>query len=44
MAYDDAFRANAFLIKRLGKGNAHLVWAVAMYLEEPDVEALGSEA
>ena len=25
-------------------GNAHLAWAVAMYLEEPDVEALASEA
>ena len=44
MAYDDAFRANASLIKSVGEGNAHLVWAMAMYLEEPDFEALASEA
>lgn len=44
MAYEDAFRANASLIKSLGDGNAHLVWAMALYLEEPDFEALASEA
>lgn len=44
MAYDDAFRANAALIKQLGEGNAHLVWTMALYLEEPDFEALASEA
>ena len=45
MAYMDAFRANtAPLIKSIGEGNAHMIWAIALYLEEPDVEALASEA
>ncbi len=44
MAYDDAFRSNEALIRLLGEGNAHLVWAMALYLEEPDIEALASEA
>lgn len=44
MAYLDAFKANTDLIKAVGEGNAHLVWVVAMYLEEPDTEALASEA
>ncbi|WP_057395557.1 hypothetical protein, partial [Ralstonia solanacearum] len=44
MAYIDAFKANANLIRNLGEGNAYLVWVVAMYLEEPDIEALASEA
>jgi hypothetical protein len=44
LAYIDAFRANTSLIARLGEGKAHLAWALAMYLEEADVEALASEA
>jgi hypothetical protein len=36
--------SNDSLIKRIGEGNAHLVWAMALYLEEPDIEALASEA
>ncbi|WP_076885077.1 AIPR family protein [Burkholderia pseudomallei] len=44
MAYIDAFKANTALIQSLGEGNAYLVWVVAMYLEEPDIEALASEA
>lgn len=44
MSYTDAFRANDGLIKRLGEGNAHLVWALGLYLEEPDLEALAGEA
>lgn len=44
MAYQDAFRSNDPLIKKLGEGNAHLVWTMALYLEEPDIEALASEA
>src|SRR5262245_35898532 len=43
MSYMDAFKANDDLIKRLGETNAHLAWAMALYLEEPDVEALASE-
>lgn len=44
MAYKDAFHANSSLIKSLGEGNAHLIWAMALYLEEPDFEALAAEA
>ncbi len=44
MAYLDAFRSNAALIQLLGESRAHLAWAMALYLEEPDVEALASEA
>ncbi len=44
MAYEDAFRSNDALIKMLGEGNAHLAWTMALYLEEPDIEALASEA
>jgi len=44
MAYEDAFSSNHALIKKLGEGNAHLVWTMALYLEEPDIEGLASEA
>jgi hypothetical protein len=44
MSYNDAFRANDSLIKSLGEGNAHMIWALGLYLEEPDLEALASEA
>lgn len=44
MPYFDAFKANDALIKDLGVGNAHLAWTMALYLEEPDIEALASEA
>jgi hypothetical protein len=44
MPYLDAFKTNDRLIKQLGEGNAHLAWVMALYLEEPDVEALASEA
>lgn len=44
MAYMDAFRTHTDLIRRLGDGNAHLVWAMALYLEEADLEALASES
>ena len=43
MPYLDAFRANKSLIQQLGEGNAYLAWVMALYLEEPDVEALASE-
>lgn len=43
MPYLTAFNKNIGLIKQLGESNAHLAWAVALYLEEPDVEALASE-
>lgn len=43
MSYVDAFEANAELIEQLGRGKAHLAWTMALYMEEPDVEALASE-
>jgi hypothetical protein len=43
MSYLDAFKADEALIKQIGEGNAYLAWAIALYLEEPDVEALASE-
>lgn len=44
MAYIDAFRADTTLIQRVGESNAHLIWALGLYLEEPDLEALASES
>ena len=44
MLYVDAFKANTSLIGLLGEGSAHLIWSVGLYLEEPDLEALASEA
>lgn len=44
MAYLDAFRAHTDFIRRLGEGSAHLIWAIGLYLEEPDLEALASES
>lgn len=44
MAYLDAFKGNDSLIKSLGEGNAHMIWALALYLEESDFDALASEA
>jgi hypothetical protein len=44
MAYIDAFRANGSLITLLGEGNAHLIWTLGLYLDEPDLEALASES
>lgn len=44
MSYLNAFQANGGLIARLGEGNAYLAWVMALYLEEPDIDALASEA
>ncbi|MBI3811400.1 MAG: AIPR family protein [Nitrospirae bacterium] len=44
MTYEAAFHANTNLIDKLGTGNAHLAWTLALYLEEPDVATLASEA
>lgn len=43
-AFDAVFRSNQQLIAKLGEGNAYLVWAIGLYLEEPDLESLASEA
>ena len=44
MSYMDAFKLNKTLMTTLGEGKAHLIWALGMYLENPDLGALASEA
>jgi len=44
MSYDVAFQGNKPLVAKLGLSNAHLIWSMALYLEEPDLDALASEA
>jgi hypothetical protein len=44
VSYEAVLQINSPLITKLGIGNAHLAWALALYLDEPDVEALASEA
>jgi hypothetical protein len=39
-----SFEANENLIDRLGKGNAYLVWVMALYSDYPDFLELASEA
>jgi hypothetical protein len=43
MNYLNTFRSNTELVRALGEANAHLVWVLAMYLDESDLEALASE-
>lgn len=40
MAYFDVFKKRSDLIEKVGEDNAYLAWVVALYLEEPDVDAL----
>ncbi|MBL7946788.1 MAG: AIPR family protein [Flavobacteriales bacterium] len=44
MAYLDAINAHGTLVKSIGLGNSHLVWAVGLYIEEADLEALASQS
>lgn len=44
MSYLDIFRKSAALIAKLGEEKAHIVWVMARYLEEPDLEALAATA
>src|SRR5262245_18974607 len=44
MAYLDAFHADAGLVTQLGEGNAHLIWSLGLYLEEPDLVTLAGES
>lgn len=44
MSYLDVFQKNAALIGKLGVEKAHIVWVMARYLEEPDMEALAATA
>lgn len=43
-AHLKAFNTHQELITRLGAGNAHLVWAMGLYLDHPDPLELASEA
>jgi len=43
-AIESVFLGNQKLISKLGEGNAYLVWALGLYLEEPDLDSLASEA
>ncbi len=44
MAYIDVFRKSTALIDKLGEEKAHIVWVMARYLEEADLEALAAVA
>ena len=44
MSYLDIFKKETRLIDKLGEEKAHIVWVMALYLEEPDVEALAAAA
>lgn len=43
-AHLQAFNTHQELIQRLGNGNAHLIWAMGLYLDHPDPLELASEA
>lgn len=40
----DAVKANADLVNKIGLSNAYFVWAIAIYLEAPDVTELAAAA
>lgn len=44
MTYHNAFLQDSRLIDSVGKGNAHMLWALALYLEEPNTETLAAAA
>jgi hypothetical protein len=44
MSFLDAVKANVSLVHQLGLSNAYFVWALALYLEAPDVSELAAEA
>lgn len=41
MVHIDEFKQQQVLITQFGEGNAHLVWVMSMYLDEPDSNMLG---
>lgn len=43
MNHLNEFRKNTDLIEKYGEGNAHQIWCMAAYLDEPDFEKLASE-
>ena len=44
MNHLQSFLLNHNLIEKLGEGAAHLIWAMGLYLEEPDLDLLASES
>lgn len=44
MAYIDIFKKNDMIIRKLGEEKAHIVWVMARYLDESDLEALAAAA
>ena len=44
MSYIDVFKKDAALIDKLGEEKAHIVWVMARYLEEADLDALAAVA
>ena len=41
MVHIKEFKHQAELLNQFGEGNAHLVWVMSMYLDEPDSKMLG---
>jgi hypothetical protein len=41
MNHLDSFKTEEELIKKFGEGNAHLVWVLSLYLDNPDAMQLG---
>lgn len=44
MNHIEVFKKNVDLIGMIGEGNTHLVWAVALYLDEPNLNQIASES
>lgn len=37
------FKKNVNLITKYGEGNAHLLWVMSLYLDDPDIEKLAAD-
>jgi hypothetical protein len=44
LAYVDIFQKKKDLIAKVGTEQAHLAWAMALYLEDADIDALAAAA
>lgn len=43
MKHLETFRKESDLIQKYGEGNAHLLWVLALYLDEADLEKIGTD-
>ncbi len=43
-SYFNVFKSDTDLVKLLGESNAHMIWALGLYLEEADLPALASQS